>query len=139
MDERATPDEFEVYIGGFASLSYGLWWDGAQLVYETFGDAFSDRRQVTVSPSPAQWAKFWRTLDELDVWAWEDRYVGTREQPGATVRDGVHWSLTIRRGEQSISSAGDNSGPSAVNHDESEDFAAFTEAVSRLTGGYPFA
>ena len=139
MDDRSTPDEFEVYIGGFASRSYGLWWDGNRLVYESFRDGYEDREQSHVTPSGAQWARFWSSMDELGVWGWDDRYEGARGVPTDEIRDGMHWSLSIRLGDRRVASAGDNSGPTGSNHDESRAFAEFAEAVSRLTGGYAFA
>jgi hypothetical protein len=140
MRHEATPQVLEVYIGSFSSPSYGLWWDGKQLVYESFVSGYEDRRQVFLSPSSAQWTRFWRTMDAIDVWSWSGRYEPTKRfDPIAQIRDGTHWSLTIHRGEQRVESAGDGSGPGAKDLHDSPRFDAFAEAVSRLTGGYAFA
>ncbi len=140
MTEQPSPDVLEVYIGSFSAPSYGLWWDGKQLVYESFVSGYEDRRQVSIVPSAAQWARFWRTMDEIDVWSWKHRYdAGRRVEPNALVRDGTHWSLSLRQGDRQVESAGENSGPGAIDLDESVRFDAFAEAISRLTGGYRFA
>jgi hypothetical protein len=134
------PDVFEVYIGGFSSTSYGLWWDGRRLVYESFVSGYEDRRQVYVEPSGAQWARFWRTMDELDVWSWTNRYATNGGvEPKRLARGATHWSLSLQHDGRRIESAGDSSGPGATDRDDSERLDAFTEAVSRLTGGYRFA
>jgi hypothetical protein len=134
-----TPEVLEVYVGSFGSPSYGLWWDGKQLVYESFVSGYEDRLQTVIAPSDAQWTRFWRTMDAIEVWSWAERYEpGARFEPTAQIRDGTHWSLSLQRDGRSVQSAGDNSGPGATDLDESAPFAAFAEAVSRLTGGYAF-
>jgi hypothetical protein len=134
------PEVLEVYVGSFRSPSYGLWWDGKQLVYESFVSGYDERLQTFIVPSEAQWGRFWRTIDAIDVWSWNERYEpGARFEPTAQIRDGTHWSLSLRRGDRSVESAGDNSGPGATDLDESAPFAAFADAVSRLTGGYAFS
>jgi hypothetical protein len=139
MVDRKTPDALEVYIGSFSSPSYGLWWDGKQLVYESFVSGYEDRRQVFMTPSGAQWSRFWRTMDDIDVWGWQERYEpGTRFEPRNLVRDGTHWSVTLHHRGRHVESAGDNSGPGSNDLDDSARFGVFSEAITRLTGGYQF-
>jgi hypothetical protein len=136
---EASPRAFEVYIGGFGGPSYGVWWDGEQLVYESFLRDYDERRQLFLSPSTAQWRRFWRTMDRIDVWTWLRHYSpGKRFEPAGLVRDGTHWSLTLAHGELSIESSGDSAGPGSVDLDESERFTSLLDAVSRLVGGRPF-
>lgn len=140
MQDLATPDIFELYIGSFSAPSYGLWWDGKQLVYESFISGYEERRQVYIAPSRAQWTRFWRTIDELDVWSWRDRYEpGGRFEPKGLIRDGTHWSVSLQVGDRRVETAGDNSGPGSTDLDESTKFGVLAEAVSRLTGGYSFS
>jgi hypothetical protein len=140
VSDEPTPDVFEVYIGSFSSPSYGLWWDGKQLVYESFVSGYEDRRQVYVVPSRAQWNRFWRTMETIEVWSWKDRYEpGGRFEPKGLIRDGTHWSLSLQHGDHRVESAGDNSGPGPTDLDDGARFDAFAEAVSRLTGGNQFA
>jgi hypothetical protein len=136
---EGAPRAFEVYIGSFDGPSYGVWWDGEQLVYESFLRGYDERRQLCLSPSTAQWRRFWRTMDRIDVWTWLRRYApGERFEPLGLVRDGTHWSLTLEHGDLSIESSGDSGAPGSVDLDESERFTSFLQAVSRLVGGRPF-
>jgi hypothetical protein len=108
-------------------------------VYESFVSGYEDRLQTFIAPSPAQWRHFWKTMDDIDIWGWEKRYEpGTRFEPAALVRDGTHWSLTLRREGRSVESGGDSAGPGGSDLEDSVRFDAFAEAVSRLTGGYAF-
>jgi hypothetical protein len=139
LTARSAPAEFGVYLGSFADTSYGVWWDGDQLVYESFGSGYQDREQLRLSPSEAQWRRFWGTMDEIGVWRWRARYEpGERFEPRAQTRDGTHWSLTFAYAGRRVESSGDGAGPDAVDLDESSPFAVLLEAVSRLIGGRPF-
>jgi hypothetical protein len=140
MADRPTPDVLEIYLGSFSSPSYGLWWDGKQLVYESFVSGYEERRQVYLVPSAAQWSRFWRTMDTIDVWSWYERYEpGARLEPKDLIRDGTHWSLSLQFGDRRVESAGDSTGPGSTDLDVGARFDVFAEAVSRLTGGYQFA
>ena len=135
-----TPRAFEVYVGSFGAPAYGVWWDGQQLVYESFVAGYEERRQTMLSPSAAQWTRFWQTMDRIDVWSWNDRYEpAERYEPTGVIRDGTHWSLTLAYGDHEIESGGDSSGPGSADLDSSSDFAVFSEAVSRLIGGRAFS
>jgi hypothetical protein len=109
-------------------------------VYERFRSGYLDRTELRLAPSDAQWRRFWRTVDELGIWQWQRRYRPARslESP-PDIRDGTHWSLTLRHGGKTVRSAGDSAGPGAVDLDESTAFAAFLKALSRLLGGRAFA
>jgi hypothetical protein len=118
----------EFYIGSFSSPSYGVWWDGRQLVYESFVSGYEQRRQVFMNPSGAQWARFWQTMDSVSIWDWADQH-----EPGA-LRNDTHWSMTLQHGDRRVESAGDNSN----DDDEIARFGVLTEAISRLAGGAAF-
>ena len=138
--DRQTPDVFEVYIGSFSSPSYGVWWDGKQLVYESFVSGYEDRRQTFIEPSAAQWDRFWRTMEAIDVWSWRDRYEARKRfEPAKLVRDGTHWSLSLTYDGRRVESAGESSSVGSTELDDTARFEEFAEAVSRLTGGYAFA
>jgi hypothetical protein len=133
------PRAFEIYIGGFGGPSYGLWWDGEQLVYESFLSGYEERQQLFLTPSAAQWHRFWQTMDRIGLWSWRNRYgPGERFEPVGLIRDGMHWSLTVARADHSIESSGDSGGPGSADLDDSPQFASFAQAVSRLIGGRPF-
>lgn len=134
------PSAFEVYVGTSRGVSYGAWWDGSRIIYESFGPDYAGWEQDSVSPSQTQWRRFWRKIGEIRVWEWEERYEpGERFEPRTVVREGVHWSFTLAHAGREASSSGDDAGPGAVDLDESSAFASFLEAVSRLLGDRSFA
>jgi hypothetical protein len=133
------PTALEIYVGNFAGASYGVWWDGARLVYESFVAGYNEREEIALQPSQAAWDRFWRTLESAGVWDWAKRYEpAARLERADEIRDGTHWSLTIAHGERAVESSGDSAGPGAPDLDVSRRFTALTEAVSRLAGGRPF-
>jgi hypothetical protein len=133
------PRAFEVYVGNFGGASYGVWWDGNRLVYESFLSGYEDRRELNLSPSTAQWRHFWETMDRIDVWAWNTRYERPAREPAGQVRDGTHWSLTLACGDRRVESSGGSSGPGSTELDDCGPFDEFAGAVSRLLGDRPFA
>jgi hypothetical protein len=133
------PQSLEVYLGSFNGFSYGVCWDGTRLVYENFEPGYQRRQQLLLTPSHAQWRRFWRSMDQLAVWQWGERYEpGDRFEPEDVVRDGTYWSLTLVHAGRAVESSGDNTGPDARDLDESSAFAGFCEAIARLTGGCEF-
>ncbi len=139
IDEDAA-SSLEVYLGSFNGRSYGVSWDGTTLVYESFEPGYQTRQQLLLSPSHAQWSRFWRSMDQLGVWEWAERYEpGARFEPGSIVRDGTHWSLTLAHADRAVESSGDNAGPDGRDLDESPVLARLFEAVARLVGGRDFA
>lgn len=133
------PRALEVYVGSFGGPSYGVWWEGSHLVYESFLSGYEERRQVVLVPSHAQWRRFWQTMDRIGVWVWDRRYEPSeRFEPADQIRDGTHWSLTLARGDRSVQSSGDSRGPDSDDLDDSGPFGELTGAISRLAGGRPF-
>ena len=140
MIDDQGPLALEVYLGSVNGSSYGVWWDGERLVYESFESGYARRRQLLLVPSQAQWRRFWRTMDQIGVWGWAGRYEpGERFEPESVIRDGTHWSLTLADAGRYVESSGDNAGPDAGDLDEGPVFARFCEALARLLGGRVFA
>jgi len=134
------PSVFEVYVGSSGGMSYGVWWDGSHLIYESFSREYTDWQQSIISPSRIQWRRFWQSMDRIGVWEWGQRHEPAgRFEPPSVVRVGVHWSLTLGHASQQASSSGDSAGPGAADLDGDSTFALFLEAVSRLLGGRAFA
>jgi hypothetical protein len=133
------PEALEIYVGSFGGASYGAWWTGKHVVYESFAPSYESLEQLRVLPSAAQWARFWHTLDALAVWDWGERYEpAERFEPTTVVRDGVHWSLTLEHSGRRVESSGDTAGPGSNDLDESAPFTTLLDALSRLLGGCPF-
>jgi hypothetical protein len=133
-----TPAALEVYCGGFGGASYGTWWDGEHLIYESFAESYSALEQTRIAPSAAQWQRFWRTIEQLNVWEW-----ALRDEPGerrerTAVTDGIYWSVTLEHAGRRIESSG-AAGPGATAPDEGRGFAGLLDALSRLLGGRAFS
>jgi hypothetical protein len=79
-----------------------------------------------ISPSPDEWARFWRSCKRIGVEKWRERY-----EPESIVSDGTWWAFSIHTPEFTYKGEGDNSYPPG--------FKAFCSAVSRLLGGLEFA
>ncbi len=142
LPEKGTehlPELFEIFVGSSRGPSYGAWWDGRVVIYESFGAEFRDCEQLLLAPSSAQWQRFWRSMDDLGVWKWDDRYEpGERFEPQEVPGPAVHWSLGLAHCGRRASSSGDGAGPGSVDLDESLAFTAFLSAVTRLLSGQPF-
>ena len=138
-NSRLAPAALEIYHGGFGGPSYGAWWDGEQLVYESFDESYEALEQTRLAPSAAQWQRFWLSIEQLRVWGWAPRYEpGERFEPAGVVRDGVHWSLTLEHAGRRVESSGDGAGPDAGELDDSAGFDGLLDALSRLLGGRAF-
>jgi hypothetical protein len=90
--------------------------DGIHVCSETYtampdsaGVSFTLKEQTQKSPSPKQWAEFWRTLDQMDLARWKSVY--TPEDVGAIVNDGIQWQLTTSTLKGTSESRGDNAYP----------------------------
>lgn len=135
------PIWFEFGIGGYFGPSYSLEWQDGCLRYDARGideadddDGDHPRRREdheagTVTPTPARWRAFWRTLDRLGVWKWKKSYI-TRG-----VCDGTGWSFIVRRGDRVLETGGLNGYPGKKGPEPSDDFERFLRALSRLAGG----
>ncbi len=133
------PDVFEIFIGSSRRDSYGAWWDGGVVIYESFGPDFNSCEQLVLTPSRAQWERFWRSVDEIGVWQWETRYRQVaRFEPDGLSGTATQWSVALAHEGRKASSSGNGAGPGSADLDESVDFAALLEAVSRLLGGRSF-
>jgi hypothetical protein len=138
--EACAPRALEVYLGSVNGRSFGVCWEGTELAYESFEPGYQGSQQVRLSPSQAQWRRFWRSMDQIGVWDWATRYEpGERFEPRSVVRDGTHWSLTLANADRAVESSGDNASPDACDLDESRVFPRLCEAVARLVGGREFA
>jgi hypothetical protein len=133
------PEVFEIFIGSSRRDSYGAWWDGHVVIYESFGPDFDGCEQHLLTPSRAQWERFWRSVGQIGVWQWEPRYRQTaRFQPDGLTGTATQWSLALAHCGRQTSSSGNGAAPGSSDLDESVAFAALLEAVSRLLGGESF-
>ena len=105
--ETADIEEFECIelgfvIGGFSQGIQKIIWDGSLLcVYEDnmgYQDLNYDRfsyfdfnlKEIYISED-IRWRKFWKTIDEINVWKWNKEYYDN------SILDGTQWELLIKR------------------------------------------
>ena len=89
------------------------------------------RHELEVIPTREAWDKFWRTMDDVDVWEWQENY------NNPNVFDGLAWSLKIERGQRKARSGGRNGYPGFVNKEKMEPepslpFKEYQRAVEEL-------
>lgn len=130
------PKSLEIYIGGFGGPSYELKWDGEHLVYRMYEDG-TQQAILHMQPSKRSWEAFWKVMDEIDIWGWQDHY-----EPSGSVMDGTGWSVKVLVDDRFVESGGDNAYPvgghCAGTDDVTACFRRFLRAVRRLMGYVPF-
>ena len=134
------PDEFYASIGGYMGNSYRVELEDDLLIYTQMGRKDEEQEVVELEPSDEQWSEFLATLDDIDVWAWQQRY----KNPG--ICDGTSWSFRIAVDDRRLETSGSNNYPGlshteAFKRDEKSHapFQAFTEALRKLIGGREFS
>src|ERR1039457_1919798 len=88
-------------------FSYGSW-DFCHVV-ELEGDKVTIRRgSMTakplkiVVPSDMSWTRFWKSIDEINVWNWLPEYMNPN------ILDGCQWSLELQFNGGSVTCEGSN-------------------------------
>ncbi len=108
------PQKFEITYHCFTSTIFNeVNFKEGKLILNHF---FSGEEIV---PDNAQWEKFWKKMEKLEVWNWK------REYENIDVLDGCSWSLHIEYNGQKIKSEGSNHWP--------ENFKEFIRALKDLT------
>ena len=133
MSESVEPTVLTVIVGGYVGDTYGVHWEDQALFYDHFAHGFDRQGTVELHPSPAQWQRFWATLDRIGVWQWGSSY---RDD---SILDGPRWYVEIEVGAKRIESYGSNAYPERVEISRGQaPFQRFCRAVSRLVGGRAF-
>ena len=118
--DKAVPETFRLEVGGRRVA----WHDGKLEVREIGGFGPKQGQVLaseTLVPTPAQWAEFWKALEECGVWNWKPDY----RDPRSARMDGVRWSLEIAHAGRGMTSNGYNAFP--------ERWSDFESAVWKLT------
>ena len=143
------PTRLNIYIGGgIFPPSYSVDLRGESLVYrarelDPQTHAVRERTKV-ITPSAGQWRRFWRAMDDVQLWSWQPQYANP------LIADGTKWGLDITFVARRIASSGSNAYPggSAGSSEASKPdtnppgasrrFSAYRSAVEDLLGGEPF-
>ena len=98
---------------------------GSEVLYEIFYLHKSITR--IFRPTEEDWIEFWKKINDLDVWGWEESYHNL-------CLDGEDWSLSIEHEGKSISSEGGNAYPVVKGTNYGKVFTNFLQAIDNLIG-----
>lgn len=119
------PKEFEAFIGNALGPAFLVKIDDQKrLAYYApqSGLQMDQAEPVFVTPTPEQWAAFYATLDEYQIWEWEESYA-----PEQAVPDSTSWRIKLVWNDVSLDSSGYGATPE-------KGYGAFSDAVSKLVG-----
>ena len=121
------PRQFIFYLGTYSGGSCMVRWDGTSILVEkTEGGNFSGSSR-RCQPDEGQWREFWRRVQDIGVWSWEQSYTAPHGCCGAT-----YWLLTLSRGGRTLISAGEDRFPDGKGPGFSQVFIALTDAIKVL-------
>jgi hypothetical protein len=132
LPSQYLPEQLKLSVGGSSPPSYRVELRGQSLLYHVRAfdpEEFAVREvDTTVTPSAAQWLRFWKAMDAVDVWHWQPSYAN----PDAG--DGRHWGVEIAWGAKTAHSSGHSAYPGgdarSDDADASEPDASPAEPVS---------
>lgn len=90
IEKNIIPVHFETYIGGFMSNTYLVSLEGNEIVYKVF--SMAPVEELRIKPSIEQWSIFKKTLDNLNIWQWQKKYINEDIRTGGD----VSWFLSIQ-------------------------------------------
>ena len=126
------PQQLELFWGGLPGLNTcSVQWDGKSLAYEQTYRA--KKTKADINPSDQQWQRFWKQMDEVNVWSWQKRY----DNPD--VMDGMVWHVKMGLGTNRVETYGSNAYPGNTETNRSDInpsklFMQYQAAVEELIG-----
>ena len=127
------PEQFKASIGGYFGVSYHVELQGDSILYSSSasgrtGSLFEEPQALAlpdvITPTAEQWQTFLKTLDRVEAWDWQERYVNP------DIMDGTQWSVDLIWGDRQVKSSGSNDFPA--------EFKAFCKAITALLDGREF-
>jgi hypothetical protein len=148
LPSQYLPTDLKVAIGGAAPPSFRVELRGDSLVYhvrEFDPESFTIHEvERAITPSAAQWARFWKAMDGVDLWHWQPSYTNSDAE------NGTNCSVEIAFGDKKVRSSGRNAYPTGEaepadaadtesSASEGDDlFKTYLRAVEDLLGGARF-
>ncbi len=137
ISEEIVPKVFNITYGAYRELNnFSIKIEDGKIIpsYE-FSPFHNSDKYEDIIPSKKDWIKFWKKMDNIDIWSWLKNY----EPQGMAVLDGYYWNINIEFGDKKIKSSGSNAYPGdaaneIVDVDMSKLFKKFLAAVKELTG-----
>ncbi len=126
------PSRLVFYLGNYTGGSFSARWNGdALIVEETLGGNFNCTPRI-ISPGPERWAPFWKEIDDIGVWTWDEIYANPHGCCGVT-----YWQLVLETGAGSVSCSGEDRFPGGESPELTADFRALVRAIKTLCGNAP--
>jgi len=122
--EEYIPSKLKLFIGGYMGSSYLVELRDDKLIYSEFVELDKLCGEKEISLTEDSWINFRCSIDDLEIWSWEERY------PNPGMMDGTMWSVVIEYKDNKINSRGDNNYP--------EYFDYYLKIVKKLIGGEVF-
>lgn len=87
---------------------------------------------LEIEPAKEQWIEFWKKIDEIGIWNWNEDY------DTADFLDGIEWRIKIVLGDRKIESCGSNAypdlNPKNIRRVLTPTFEGFLYVFKKLTG-----
>lgn len=123
--QNQVPQKMEVWIGGFLGPSYKVRIDGSEIVYEVYERAYELFSAERLTPSTADWSRFFTHLNGCGFWQWNQIYSNDHNSEGTT------WYVSMTVAGRSSTVRGLNMYPPG--------FVDFLRAMRGLLNGRQFA
>ena len=111
------PTQLSLSSNNFRAQNTLIVWDGKVLQFEKSGWGKAIKKE-TIRPSEESWKKFWKEVDEMGIWKWDEEYID------ANLADGHSWDVLLEYGDKKVHSRGRNRYP--------DQFERYEKAVLEL-------
>jgi len=126
------PVNLVFYVGNYAEGSFSVRWNGDSLVVEETGGGNFSSTPRAVTPGPDRWETFWKEIDDIGVWSWDNSYTNPHGCCGVT-----YWQLVLDTGVRAISCSGEDRFPGSASPGQNPGFRALVSAIKTLCGSGP--
>lgn len=123
------PSRLVFYFGNYADGAFCVRWNGdALLVEETRGGNFPSTPRTVIS-GPEHWKSFWKEIEDIGVWSWDESYSNPHGCCGVS-----YWQLVLETDARIISCSGEDRFPGGLSSEITPDFRALLCAIKALCG-----
>jgi hypothetical protein len=117
--EGYLPTKLSVSSNSFRGNVTLVVWDGKALQFEKSVGGMTIRKEK-ITPSEKSWKKFWKEMDAIGIWKWNEKYIDE------STADGHSWEVLLEYGDNKIHARGSNKYPAQ--------FERYEKAVLELLG-----
>jgi hypothetical protein len=98
------PTKLRLSSSNFRAHHTLIVWDGKVLQFEKSGWGKATQKE-TITPSEESWKKFWKEMDMVGIWKWDEEYIDKN------LADGDSWDVLLEYGDKKVHSRGRNRYP----------------------------